>query len=114
MIEDGRIFEAVVGAFVVAGLQIELADPDVFGGALGVVDLGGAVRGFELELLPVRVVEAELVGISGPIAALVVLAHRLGNLGPGKLDAADNLMAHHRMIRHFLELFGIQRTRLAE
>ena len=63
MIEDGRVFEAVVRPFVVARLQVELADLDVFRGALGVVDIGCAIRRFELELLAVRVVEAEIVGV---------------------------------------------------
>ena len=73
MIEDGRIFEAVVSSFVVAGLQVELADADIFGGALWVVDIGGAVRGFELELLAFGVVEAELVGVVEAGASLRLL-----------------------------------------
>src|SRR5271156_2710182 len=48
------------------------------------------------------------------IAALMVPAHRLVNLRPRKLNAADNLMANHRVVRHLAKLLGIERSRLAE
>jgi hypothetical protein len=36
------------------------------------------------------------------------------NLRPGKLHAADNLMADHRVVGHLAEFLGIERSRLAE
>ncbi len=57
---------------------------------------------------------AQVIGIAGAVAALVMPSHGFVNLGPGKLHAADDLMTDYCVIRHLAKLFGIERLRFAE
>src|SRR5580692_9001383 len=61
-----------------------------------------------------QVVLDEFIGIAGTVAALVMPADRLWNFRPGKFDAADDLVADCRVVGHFAELFGIERSDFAE
>src|SRR5215469_3186186 len=59
-------------------------------------------------------VHVQAVGIAGAIAAFVMPANDLGNFRPGKLNAADDLMADDGVIGHRAEFVGIERGWLAE
>ena len=61
-----------------------------------------------------QIILHEPVRIAGTVAALVVPAHNLGNLWPGELHAADDLVADDGVIGHFTKFFGIERRGLAE
>src|SRR5215472_1131242 len=61
-----------------------------------------------------NIVECQTIGVSRPVTALVMPAHDFRDAWPWKLHAAQDLVAHHRVISHLAELVRIKHRWLAE